>query len=163
MTTATGTAEDSDPVEDKRVQADVADIASSAGRTPVYDAVALAAFLRGVAPMMEQEIKRGAKSTALRCDTAQLQAAQAVIFCNNWGQGLERRVGTIWRHRGCAACTAFAFAPRKIVTLSCKVLQTLAPKSLSTAASAPPDATLPLPVVCLSWNCSGMVKHDGNM
>ena len=87
MTTATGTAEDSDPVEDKRVQADVADMAGSALRTPVYDAGALAAFLRGVAPMMEQEIKRGAKSTALRCDTAQQQAAQAVNFVTIGGRG----------------------------------------------------------------------------
>ena len=63
--TSTGTHDDCDPAEDKRVQADVVDIAGSSG-PPAYDAAALAAFLRTATPMMEQEIKRGSKSTALR-------------------------------------------------------------------------------------------------
>ena len=63
---STGTSDDTDPADDKRVQADIVDIIIGSGETPVYDAGALAAFLRIAAPMMEQEIKRGSKSAALR-------------------------------------------------------------------------------------------------
>jgi hypothetical protein len=63
---STCTSEDIDPAEDKRLQADIVDITGSSGVPPVYDAAALAAFLRVAAPMIEQEIKRGSKSTALR-------------------------------------------------------------------------------------------------
>jgi hypothetical protein len=73
----TSAAEDGDPSEDKRVQADVVDITGSRG-PPVYDAGALAAFLRLAAPMMEQEIKRGAKSTALRRASASPRSQMAV-------------------------------------------------------------------------------------
>jgi hypothetical protein len=46
-------------------------------------------------------------------------------------------------------------AEKKCNTLI-QVLRTLAAKSLSTS-SAPEHAMIPLPVMCMSWNCSGSV------
>jgi hypothetical protein len=103
----TSAADGSDPAEDKRLQADMVDIIGSSGAPPVYDAGALAAFLRGVAPMMEQEIKRAAKSTALRrvflcpCSLRAASRHRLIFF----PQGLERRVGSRRRLHCRAACT----------------------------------------------------------
>ena len=100
---ASSAAEDSDPSEDKRVQADLVDITGSSG-APVYDAGALAAFLRLAAPMMEQEIKRGAKSTALRRAGASPRSQMSVA--DALSQGLERGVVASRRLCHSAACTA---------------------------------------------------------
>ncbi len=72
-------------------------------------------------------------------------------------QGLERRVGAVRRRRHRAACSA---TPRRTGIQpdpSIQVLRTLPPKTLSAAAATALDTQPPLPVVCLSWNCSGNV------